>query len=49
MKHNILLCLVIYLGLTTVMFIARVSIGDCVIRYMDYLFPLTHIHCAVKQ
>lgn len=38
----------IYLTLSIFLWIFRASFGSCEKQYMDYVFPLTFLHCPIE-
>lgn len=54
MKDFIVVFFVFYIVLSSIFFAIRATptghperTQDCVVRYMDYIFPLSRIHCPV--
>jgi len=50
MKRDIIIqAIFFYFAATLIFWVLRFGLGaDCVHRYMDYIFPLTKLHCEVK-
>lgn len=47
MKENFLIGLYIYAILSLCLWGFRAMSTDCAHRYMDYVFPITKLHCEV--
>lgn len=54
MKQSLLIITFLYLLASVLLWFIRVipaahnkESADCVVRYMDYVFPITRLHCPV--
>ena len=48
-ERDIINILIFYLCVSMVFWVFRFSLGfDCEKRYIDYLFPLTKLHCPIN-
>lgn len=47
-KEYLEFIIIIYLVFSLVAFLIRMLEGDCKYRYMNYLLPLSIIHCEIK-
>lgn len=41
--------LVCYLVVSTVVWAVRADNGDCKLRYVDFVFPISRLHCEVGK
>jgi|GEM_PF-3842501 hypothetical protein len=49
MKEFLLEILIVYLIASMFIWAIRASGGDCELRYMDFVFPISKIHCPVGK
>lgn len=41
--------LICYLTVSTVVWAVRADNGDCKLRYVDFVFPISKLHCEVGK
>ena len=50
MKEKVFYIVFVYLVASTVLWVLRLSYGgDCEHRYIDFVFPITKLHCQVEE
>lgn len=49
LKYGAGILLAIYLGISGFMFEIRALSGDCKLRYINYVFPLSVLYCEVGK